>query len=97
MPTYLVLMKLTDQGAKAIKDASGRIEAGIKACEGMGGKLLGFYTLLGEYDYAAIGEAPSEESIATFCLALSLQGNVKTTTLRAFTKEEFAGLVKRLP
>jgi uncharacterized protein with GYD domain len=90
-------MKLTDQGAKAIKDAPGRIEAGIKAWGGMGGKLLGFYVLMGEYDYAAIGEATSDEVAVTFSLALSSLGNVKTTTLRAFTMEEFAGLVKKLP
>ena len=97
MPSYIILMKLTDQGAKTIKDAPGRIEAGIKAFESMGGKLVGFYVLMGEYDYAAIGEAPSDEVAATFSLALGSLGNVKTTTLRAFTKEEFAGLVKKLP
>ena len=97
MPSYMILMKLTDQGAKTIKDAPGRIEAGIKAFESMGGKLVGFYVLMGEYDYAAIGEAPSDEVAATFSLALGSLGNVKTTTLRAFTKEEFAGLVKKLP
>ena len=36
MPIYINLLKLTDQGAKAIKDAPGRIEAGIKAFEKMG-------------------------------------------------------------
>ena len=39
MPRYLILMQLTNQGAKGIKEAPGRIDAGIKAWEGMGGKL----------------------------------------------------------
>jgi len=97
MPSYLILMKLTDQGSKAIKDAPGRIEAGIKGWEGMGGKIKGFYVLMGEYDYAAIGDAPSDEVATTFCMALASLGNVKTTTLRAFTQEEFAEMVKKLP
>lgn len=97
MPSYIVLMKLTEQGAKGIKDAPGRIESGIKAFEAAGGKVHGFYTLMGEYDYVAIGEAPSDEVAATFSLRLCSIGNVKTTTLRAFTQEEFAGLVKKLP
>ena len=42
MPNYIILMKLTDQGAKTIKDAPGRVEAGIKAFEKMGGKMIGF-------------------------------------------------------
>jgi len=97
MANYVILMKLTEQGAKAIKDAPGRIEAGIKAFEQMGGKVNGFYGVMGEYDYVAIGEAPSDEVATTFVLALGSLGNVKTTTLKAYTKEEFAAIVKKLP
>jgi len=97
MPNFVILMKLTDQGAKAIKDAPGRIEAGIKAYEKMGGKINGFYVVMGEYDYVAVGEAPSDEVATTFALGLGSLGNVKTTTLRAYTKEEFAAMVKKLP
>jgi uncharacterized protein with GYD domain len=96
MPNYVLLMKLTEQGAKTIKEAPGRIEAGIKAWEAMGGKMKAFYILMGEYDYAAIGEAPNDEVAATFSLALASLGNVKTETHRAFTMEEFAGMVKKV-
>jgi len=91
------LMKLTDQGAKAIKDAPGRIEAGIKAFEKMGGKVSGFYAVMGEYDYVAVGELPSDEAATTYALAVGSLGNLRTTTLRAYTKEEFAAMVKKLP
>ena len=55
MPTYITLYKLTDQGVKNIKDAPGRIEDAVKGYESMGGKLIGFYSVMGEYDYVAIG------------------------------------------
>ena len=97
MPMYIGLYKLTDQGIKNIKDAPQRIEEGIKAYEAMGGKVISFYTVFGEYDYVAIGEAPSDEVALTFALAVGTQGNVRTTTLKAFTKEEFAEIVKKLP
>jgi uncharacterized protein with GYD domain len=97
MPNYVILMKLTDQGAKTIKDAPGRIEAGIKAFEKMGGKVISFYVVMGEYDYVAVGEAPSDEVAMTFAMALGSLGNVRTTTLRACTKEEFSAIVKKLP
>jgi uncharacterized protein with GYD domain len=97
MPTYILLMKLTDQGVKAIKDAPKRVEEGIKGFEAMGGKMLGFYLTTGEYDYVSIGEAPSDEAAVAFALALGSKGNVRTTSLKAFTKEEFAGMVKKLP
>jgi uncharacterized protein with GYD domain len=97
MSNYVILMKLTDQGAKTIKEAPGRVDAGIKAFENMGGKVTGFYAVMGEYDYVAVGEAPSDEVATTFALALSSFGNVRTTSLRAYTKEEFAAMVKKLP
>ena len=97
MPKSVILMKLTDQGIKDIKNAPQRIENGIKAFEAMGGKVTGFYAVMGEYDYVAIGESPSEEVSMAFALGLGSQGNVRSTTLRAFTKEEFAETVKRLP
>ncbi len=97
MPTYIGLYKLTDQGIKGLKEAPGRIEAGIKAAEKMGAKVIGFYAVTGEYDYVAIGEFPSDEAATTYALALGSLGNVRTTSLRAYTKEQFAALVKKLP
>ena len=97
MATYIMLMKLTDQGVKHIKNVPQRIEQGIKSVEAMGGKLIGFYTTMGEYDYVAIGELPSDEAMMTFLLGLGSLGNVRTTTLKAFTKEELAEVIKKLP
>ena len=97
MPTYIALYKLTDEGVKNIKNAPQRIKDGIKGFEAMGGKVIGFYAVMGEYDYVSIGEAPNDEVAMTFSLALGSGGNVRTTTLKAFTAEEFANLVKKLP
>lgn len=97
MPTYIVLYKLTDQGIRNIKEAPKRIEEGIKAIGAVGGKLIEFYSVMGEYDYVGIGELPNDETAVALALAMGSQGNVRTTTLKAFTKEEFAEIVKKLP
>ena len=97
MSKSIVLMKLTDQGIKDVKNAPQRIEQGIKGFEAMGGKMLGFYVVMGEYDYVAIAEGPSDEVAMAFLMALGSLGNVKTTTLKAFSKEEFAEIVKKIP
>ena len=97
MVTYIVLMKLTDQGIKDIKHAPQRIEANTKAIEAMGGKLTGFFLTTGEYDYVAIAEMPSDEVGMTFLLGLGAAGNVKTTSMKAYTREQFAEFVKKLP
>jgi uncharacterized protein with GYD domain len=97
MPMYIALYKLTDQGIKNIKEMPQRIEKAIEASEAMGGKVLGVYSVLGEYDLVSIAEFPNDETVLTLALALGSQGNVRTTTLKAFTKAEFAEIVKRLP
>jgi len=52
---------------------------------------------MGEYDYVGIGECPNDETAIALALAGGSQGNVRTTTLKAFTKDEFAEIVKKLP
>jgi len=96
MPTYVALMKLTDQGAKDIKNAPKRAQEFIKGLEAMGGKLVAFYMVMGEYDYVGIAEAPSDEVALTFLMGMGAAGNVKTTTLKAFKLEEFASLASKL-
>jgi uncharacterized protein with GYD domain len=96
MPTYISLMKLTEQGIKDIKKAPERVAEASKAMEALGGKLLGFYLVMGEYDYVSISEGPSDQVAMTFLLGLGATGNVRTTTLKAFTLEEFTAMVKNM-
>ena len=97
MPTYIGLFKLTDQGSKDIMNAPARIEEATKLYQKMGGKVIGVYMVMGEYDYITIGECPSDEVSAAFAFALSSQGNVKTTTLKAFPANEITAILKKLP
>ena len=98
MPLYAIFLKLTDQGAKDIKGAPGRIEAGIKTWEKMGGKIIGFYVCQsGDYDYISIAEGPGDEVGKVFNMGLEALGNVKVTSVRVYTPAEFAALVAKLP
>lgn len=97
MATYVILMNLTEQGIKGIKDAPARIKESAKAIEAAGGKMLGFYLTMGQYDYVVIAEGPSDEVAMVQLLGLGMAGNVRTTTLKAWTAEEFAGLLEKLP
>jgi uncharacterized protein with GYD domain len=97
MSTYVILMKYTDEGIKRVMGAPKRIQEGIEAMEAKGGKLIGFYSVMGRYDFVAIGKAPDDESTSHFILKLGSLGNVRTVTFRAFTMEEFAEIVKKLP
>jgi uncharacterized protein with GYD domain len=97
MATYVILMNLTEKGIKDIKNAPARIKATEKAVEAMGGKLKAFYTTMGPYDYVAIAEGPGDETAMLQLLGLGAAGNVRTTTLKAFPREEFEELLKKLP
>jgi len=97
MPTYITLMRFTEQGAKDVKDAPRRIESAIKAWELMGGKVLSAYFVMGDYDYVAITESPSDEAAISSNLAVCTHAHVKTSTLRAFSIAEFAKVVGHLP
>ena len=97
MPTYVCLMNFTDQGIRTVKEAPIRLQEAVKGLEAMGGKLQDLYVTMGEYDYVGIAEAPSDEVAMAFLLGLGASGNVRTKTLRAFSVEQFAGVVKKLP
>ncbi len=97
MATYVILMNLTEQGIKDIKEAPARIQKAAQDLEAAGGKLLAFYTVMGPYDYVAIAEGPSDEVALGQLLALGREGYVRTLTLKAFTVEQFAAILKHLP
>jgi uncharacterized protein with GYD domain len=88
MPTYITLIRYTEQGVKTFKDLSQRIEETKKAGEAVGAKLVGYYLTMGQYDAVAISEAPDDHTIAKLALAAGARGNVRTETMRAFTGEE---------
>ena len=97
MPKYVTLMNFTEKGAQAIKDMPEATETAIKNFEAVGGKLLGWYLVMGTYDIVVISECPNDEVAATYILSLASDGLVRTTTLKAFTKDEFYGMVKNIP
>jgi uncharacterized protein with GYD domain len=97
MPAYVVLFQFTDQGIQNIKEHPQGIEQAHKTIEAMGGKVVAGYWVMGQYDSIGIYEFPSDEVAMTFLLGVGATGNVRTTTLKAFTYEQFSELVSKLP
>jgi uncharacterized protein with GYD domain len=77
------------------KDTTRRVEAAESEAERTGSKLTVYWTF-GEYDMVCILEAPNDEAAMEFGLKVGSLGNVRTTTLRAFTEEEIARVVNKL-
>ncbi|HXQ53059.1 MAG TPA: GYD domain-containing protein [Stellaceae bacterium] len=93
MTTFMCFLNWTDQGAKSLKDASKRYEGTKGLIEKQGGRLLSAYVTTGQYDVVLVADMPNGEAMTKFTIALSAQGNVRTTTVRAFTADEFSKLV----
>ena len=97
MVTYMMLMKLTDQGIKNVREAPERYEGAIKAFEKTGGKVIGFWIAIGKYDYVSVGESTSDEAALAFAVALSSLGNVRVESVKLYSREQFTSLIKMLP
>jgi len=94
MPTYISLVNLTEQGIKEVKNAPERLVAFDSAAKDIGGKLIGFYLVMGQYDYVVITEAPDDQTAARLILGTIAQGSVRTQTMRAFPREEFEQIAR---
>ena len=97
MATYITLINLTEQGVKTIKDLPARLAVGRQAMEANGGKLLQYYLTLGAQDAVVITELPDDETAASVALQQAGLGNLRTTTMRAFTEAEIPGVLSKMP
>jgi len=97
MPTYISLLRFTQQGIEKIKDSPSRLDAARKGYEALGARLKEFYLVSGQYDAVVVSEAPNDETVAKLALALGARGSVRTETLRAFTEAEYRSIIAALP
>lgn len=97
MPLYVSLINMTDQGIKAIKDVQKAQKEAIQSAEKAGVKMKGLYFLMGEYDLIVISEAPSDEVAVAGSIVASADGSIRAKTYRAFTNEEFMGIIEKIP
>ena len=95
MPTYILLINMTDQGAKGVKDVPNRQAASLELTKKLGIKKR-VYMTFGQYDFVQILEAADDAAIATYALTLNAIGNVRTTTLKAFDEDEHHAIIKSM-
>ncbi|MBL8432685.1 MAG: GYD domain-containing protein [Dechloromonas sp.] len=96
MGTYIALMNFTDQGIRNVRDTTKRAEAVMEAAKNYGSSMPRIYWTLGQYDLIAVIEAQNEESATAFALAIGAAGNVRGQTLRAFSKDEMNGILRKM-
>ena len=97
MPTYICLMKWTDQGIRNVKESAQRLDIAKKGIEALGGKMTGFYLTQGRYDMVSIAEFPSDEAGTSFLLSLGSGGSVRTETMRAYPEDQYRNIIAKIP
>ena len=97
MPSYLSLINWTDQGIRNVKDSPQRYDAFKQAVQAAGGRVIFLYLTMGEHDLATVFEVPDDETATRLLLSVAALGSVRTTTLKAFTEDEFRRIVAALP
>jgi uncharacterized protein with GYD domain len=97
MPAYISLFNFTEQGIKTVKDTVNRAQMVKKQAEAAGGRVIGIWWLLGQYDGILIFESPDEDTAMRQLVANGMAGNNRSTTLRAFSEEEMTRILGGLP
>jgi uncharacterized protein with GYD domain len=96
MATYILLGTFTDQGIRNIKDTSKRADTVRATAKKAGVTVKDMYWTLGQFDVAAILEAPDEMAATSLALSIGALGNVRTQLLRAFTQDEVGPILGRM-
>jgi uncharacterized protein with GYD domain len=97
MPTFVGLINWTEQGVRNFKDTVDRYKGAVPQFEQMGVRITDIWWTLGQHDIVVVLDADDEESVAAATLALGSQGNVRTTTMRAFSEDEMQALIEKAP
>ncbi len=96
MPHYITLMRWTSEGYAGLPAWRERVEEGERIIEGAGGKLVGVYVTMGQYDVVEIFDAPDDDVAMEILMKLNRYGAEHTETLRAFTRGEAEQIIRRL-
>jgi uncharacterized protein with GYD domain len=96
MATFIMLGNFTDQGIRNVKDTTKRADAFKAMAQKAGGTVKELYYTMGQYDIVAILEAADEQTATALLLSTGLLGNVRSQTLRAFTKEEMSKVIAKM-
>ena len=96
MPTYMVLVNWTEQGVKDVKETIERTDRGIELAKKHGTEFKQAFWTVGPYDMVAVFESPDDETLSAHLLEICASGSVRTTTMRAYDREQMSRILSRL-
>jgi uncharacterized protein with GYD domain len=99
MATHIIFFGFTQQGIERIKESPTRVQEAKKIIQSLGGTVKDFYGIMGGvgFDTIFVVEASDDETVARAVLMIAQVGNVRTTTVRAFTEDEYRRIIDGIP
>ena len=97
MPTYMTLIRYTQQGIESIKDSPARLDTAKDLFKSLGAEIKSFFLTMGTYDVMVISEAPDDETATKLAMTIGSSGAIRTETFRIFTEDEYRKLISELP
>lgn len=95
MATYVILASFTAQGIENVKESPARLAAFTKAAKKSGVNVRHCWYTVGPHDMAVVAEG-SDEDITAALLKLGSLGNVRTTSMRAYSPDEMKAIVAKI-
>jgi uncharacterized protein with GYD domain len=95
MAMFIILGKLTDEGARNIGMFRQRVEQNMARGERAGSTFHGWYLTQGRYDFVIVVEAPDAETVLVQAADVASSGLSRSETLRAWTLEEAGQVLAR--
>jgi uncharacterized protein with GYD domain len=96
MATYVVLVNYTEQGIRNVKDTTKRADAVRELAKKFGATVRDFHWTMGKYDLVVIFDAPDDAAMTALSLTIAQVGNVRTQTMRAFSRDEVNGMLAKV-
>jgi uncharacterized protein with GYD domain len=96
MATYVVLVNYTEQGIRNVKDTTKRADAVRELAKKFGATVRDFHWTMGKYDLVVIFDAPDDAAMTALSLTIAQAGNVRTQTMRAFSRDEVNGMLAKV-
>lgn len=96
MPHYIALVSFTDQGIRDVKNSIKRADRVRRLAAKHKVKIRDIHWMMGKYDIIVTFDAASDAALSAFTLENASLGNVRTETFRAYTRDEFADILKAI-
>ncbi|MFQ5553567.1 MAG: GYD domain-containing protein [Thermoplasmata archaeon] len=89
LPTYIRLVRMTEQGRKDMRENPGWLaDEALKILEEHGGKRLQTWATLGRYDFIVVIEAPDDKTMMQISAKIGALGGAHVETLAAIPGDE---------